>query len=87
MLASNGACPLETAHHHQDVQRLAIAGIGIDQQQAGTGDLADKEADILDGDQSQIGQGALMSAPGQLQPLEPGQAGLKCSLPGKGTGL
>nr|WP_255524334.1 hypothetical protein [Paracoccus sp. PAR01] len=47
--------PPRNGHHHQDVQGLAVADIGIDRQrQAGIGDLADKEADILDGDQPPV---------------------------------
>ena len=41
-----------------DVQRLAVAGVAVDQhrQAGGARDLADEEADLVDGDDAEIGQ-------------------------------
>ena len=41
-----GAGFLERAHHVHDVERLAVAGVAVDQhrQAGGAGDLADEEA-------------------------------------------
>ncbi len=53
-----GAGLLEGPHHVHDVQRLAVARVAIDQhrQARGARDLADEEADLVDGDNAEIGQ-------------------------------
>ena len=53
-----GAGLLEGAHHVHDVQRLAVAGVAVDQhrQARGARDLADEEADLVDRDDAEIGQ-------------------------------
>ena len=53
-----GAGFLEDADHVHDVERLAIAGVAVDQQRqaARAGDLADEERDLVDGDDAEVGQ-------------------------------
>jgi hypothetical protein len=49
---------LETADHMHDVERFAVAGIAVDKhrQAAGPRDLTNKERNLIDGDDAQIGQ-------------------------------
>ena len=63
-----GAGILEDAHHVHDVQRLAVAGVAVDQhrQARRAGDLADEKRDLVDGDDAEIGQAhrcAVIAAP------------------------
>lgn len=53
-----GARVLEDADHVHDVQRLAIAGVAVDEerQARGAGDLPDEEGDLVDGDDPEVGQ-------------------------------
>ena len=53
-----GAGILEGAHHVHDVQRLAVAGVAVDQhrQARRARDLADEEADLVDRDDAEVGQ-------------------------------
>ena len=53
-----GAGILEGAHHVHDVQRLAVARVAVDQhrQARRARDLADEEADLVDGDDAEVGQ-------------------------------
>ena len=76
-----GAGILEAAHHVHDVERLAVAGVAIDQQrQPGrAGDLAHEEAHLVHRDDPEIGQahrGGHRRAR-QVQRLEPRGLGLQ----------
>ena len=53
-----GARILEGAHHVHDVQRLAVAGVAVDQhrQPRRARDLPDEEADLVDRDDAEVGQ-------------------------------
>ena len=72
---------LEGADHVHDVQRLAVAGVAVDQhrQAGGARDLADEEADLVDGDDAEIGQAHRGRHRGarEIERLEAGRLGLQ----------
>ena len=76
-----GARLLEGAHHVHDVQRLAVAGVAVDQhrQARGARDLADEEADLVDRDDAEIGQAhrGRHRRAGKIQRVEARGAGLQ----------
>ena len=71
------ACVLEGAHHVHDIERLAIAGVAIDQhrQAAGARHLADEEGDFLDRDDAEIRQ-AHRRRHRRARQIERGEAGV-----------
>ena len=76
-----GAGVLEAAHHVHDVERLAVAGVAVDQQRqtGGARDLADEEAHLVHRDHAEVGdahRGGHRGA-GQIQRLEPGRLRLQ----------
>ena len=72
---------LEAAHHVHDVERLAVAGVAIDQQrQSGrAGDLADEEAHLVHRDHADVGDAHRRGhrRTGQVQRLETGRLRLE----------
>ena len=73
---SRRACILEAAYHVHDVERLAVTGVAIDEdgQARGTGNLANVEADILDGQYAKVRQahGGRNGGARQIERLEAG---------------
>jgi hypothetical protein len=76
-----GAGLLEGAYHVHRVERLAIAGVAIDEhgQRAGACDLTDEEADLVDGDDAEIGDPHRRRhrRAGEVERLEPGRPRLQ----------